>query len=484
MTTPLPQLTRQTAHITTTHPERIVQFGGGVFIRAFVDWIIQHLNEQAAFNSSVVIIKPTSQGSYDQFNLQEGLFHVQLHGLQEGTLVTDRKLITCVTRAVNPYSEYDSYLALARQPDIRFIISNTTETGLTFAPDDQFTDTPPASFPAKLTAFLYHRFQHFEANPSKGCIILPCELVEQNGDKLKNLILQYADVWQLPPAFKQWIESSNQFCNTLVDRIVVGFPKSNSQSILENIGFNDQLLVEGEQYHSWVIEAPQTLQAEFPVNQTNLNVKIVDDVERYRQTKVRILNGAHTSMMPIGYLLGLETVRQAIEHPWISTFIHNLVYDEIIPAFDNPDANLKQFAHDVLNRFRNPFIYHPLINIALYSISKFRIRLVPSLLGYYTRYNTLPHHIVFAFAAVIRFYKGESNGVTIPLNDDPAITAWFHEQWQSSPDIHTLVDHVLSNTTLWQQDLSQIVGLTDLLTTYLADMDHNGIQSAIEHFNG
>lgn len=483
MTTPLPQLTRQTAHITTTHPERIVQFGGGVFIRAFVDWIIQHLNEQAAFNSSVVIIKPTPQGSYDQFNHQEGLFHVQLHGLQEGTLVTDRKLITCVTRAVNPYSEYDSYLALARQPDIRFIISNTTETGLTFAPDDQLTDTPPASFPAKLTAFLYHRFQYFEANPSKGCIILPCELVEQNGDKLKNLILQYADLWQLPPAFKQWIESSNQFCNTLVDRIVVGFPKSNSQSILENIGFNDQLLVEGEQYHSWVIEAPQTLQAEFPVNRTNLNVKIVDDVERYRQTKVRILNGAHTSMMPIGYLLGLETVRQAIEHPWISTFIHDLIYDEIIPAFDNPDDNLKQFAHDVLNRFRNPFIYHPLINIALYSISKFRIRLVPSLLGYYARYNTLPHHIVFAFAALICFYKGESNGATIPLNDDSAITAWFHEQWQSSPDTHTLIDHVLSNTTLWQQDLSQIVGLTDLLTTYLADMDHNGIQSAIEHFN-
>lgn len=484
MTTPLPQLTRQTAHITTTHPERIIQFGGGVFIRAFVDWIIQHLNEQAAFNSSVVIIKPTPQGSYDQFNLQEGLFHVQLHGLQDGTLVTDRKLIACVTRAINPYSEYDSYLALARQPDIRFIISNTTETGLTFASDDKLTDTPPASFPAKLTAFLYHRFQHVEANPSKGCIILPCELVEQNGDKLKNLILQYADLWQLPPAFKQWIEASNQFCNTLVDRIVVGFPKSNSQSILENIGFNDQLLVEGEQYHSWVIEAPQSLQTEFPVNQTNLNVKIVDDVERYRQTKVRILNGAHTSMMPIGYMLGLETVRQAIEHPWISTFIHDLVYDEIIPAFDNPDDNLKHFAHDVLNRFRNPFIYHPLINIALYSISKFRIRLVPSLLGYYARYNTPPHHIVFAFAALIRFYKGESNGATIPLNDDPAITAWFHEQWQSSPDIHTLVDHVLSSTTLWQQDLGQLTGLAGLLTTYLTDMDHNGIQSAIEHFNG
>jgi tagaturonate reductase len=481
MTITLPPLNRETAHTPAPYPERIVQFGGGNFLRAFVDWIIQQLNEKTAFASSVVIVKPTPQGSYDPFNLQDGLFHIQLHGLQDGKLVTARTLVTCVTRALNPYSDYESFLALACQPDIRFIISNTTETGLTFAPDDKLTDTPPSSFPAKLTAFLYHRYQYFQGQSTKGCIILPCELVEQNGDKLKQLILQYANLWLLESAFKQWIETSNQFCNTLVDRIVVGFPKTNSQAVLKKIGYNDQLLVEGEQYHSWVIEAGLALQAEFPVNKTNLNVKIVDDVELYRQTKVRILNGAHTSMMPIGYMLGLETVRQSIEHPWLSGFIQDEVYDEIIPAFDNPDDNLKQFAKDVLNRFRNPFIHHPLISIALYSISKFRIRLVPSLVSYQARFHKLPKHIVFAFAALIRFYKGEWNGAPIPLNDDPAIITWFHEQWQVAPDIHTLVETVLANETLWGQDLTRIDGLVDLLTDYLTQIDRDGMQATIEH---
>ncbi len=480
MSITLPQLNRETAHYPTTYPERIVQFGGGNFLRAFVDWIIQQLNEQAEFASSVVIVKPTPQGSYDQLNQQDGLFHVQLHGLQHGKLVTDRTLISCVTRAVNPYSDYDSFLALARQPEIRFIISNTTETGLVFSPTDQETDTPPSSFPAKLTVFLHERFQHFHGDANKGCINLPCELVEQNGDKLKALILQYADEWHIEPAFKDWIETSNQFCNTLVDRIVVGFPKTDSETILQNIGFNDQLLVEGEQYHSWVVEAPNSLLAEFPVNRTDLNVKIVEDVELYRQTKVRILNGAHTSMMPIGYMLGLETVRQAIEHPWLGRFIHDEIFDEIIPAFDNPDDNLIQFAQDVLNRFRNPFIHHPLINIALYSVSKFRIRLVPSLVKYQHRFHKLPTRIVFAFAALIRFYKGERNGEAIPLNDDPDIIKWLHDQWQSEPNIHLLVENVLSNEPLWGQDLTQIEGLADLLSSYLTNIDTNGIQSAID----
>lgn len=482
--TNLPELNRKTAQTPAAYPERIVQFGGGVFLRAFVDWIIQRLNEQAGFGSSVVIIKPTPQGSYDQFNQQDGLFHVQIHGLQNGTLVTERTLITCVTRALNPYTEYSAYLALAHQPEIRFIISNTTETGLDFAPDDKRSDAPASSFPAKLTAFLYERFQHFEGSADKGCIILPCELVEKNGEKLKALILKYADLWQLNPAFKGWVESSNQFCNTLVDRIVVGFPKVNSEAVLEKIGFNDQLLTEGELYHSFVIEAPQSLREEFPVHKTDLNVKIVDDVELYRQTKVRILNGAHTSMMPLGYMLGLQTVQQAIEHQWLGNFIADEIYNEIIPSFDNPNEELKQFAADVLNRFRNPFIKHPLINIALYSISKFRIRLLPSLLSYHARFHKLPKHIVYAFADLIRFYKGEWQGTPIPLNDDAAIVTWFQEQWRSAPDARTLVERVLANQDFWQQDLSQIDGLLDLLTTYLDTLEKDGIQSAFEQSKG
>ncbi|MEP6988039.1 MAG: tagaturonate reductase [Chloroflexota bacterium] len=470
-------LRRENAYTPAPHPERIIQFGGGVFLRGFVDWIIEALNEQAGFASSVVIVKPTAHGSYDQFNQQDGLFHVQLHGLQDGKLVTDSTLITCVTRAVNPYEDYQSFLALARQPLMRFVISNTTETGLTFAPDDKLSDEPPSSFPAKLTALLYARFQ---GGSTVGFIMMPCELVEQNGDKLKALVLQYADLWQLEPAFKRWVEISNQFCNTLVDRIVVGFPKTDAGAVLEKIGYDDQLLTEGELYHSWVIQAPQTLLSEFPVNKTNLNVKIVDDVELYRQTKVRILNGAHTSMLPIGYMLGLETVREAVEHPWLGGFIHDELFEEIIPAFDHPDEALKQFAADVLNRFRNPFIQHKLISIALYSISKFHIRLVPSLVSYEARYHKLPKRIVFAFAALIRFYKGEWNGKPIPLNDDAAIIEWFREQWQSAADMHTLAVNVLANETLWGQDLTRIDGLVDLLTLYVTTIESDGIQSAIE----
>ncbi len=480
MSTSLLPLNRQTAQTDTPYPERVVQFGGGVFLRAFVDWIIQRLNEQADFGSSVVIIKPTPIGSYDQFNQQEGLFHVQIHGLQNGTLITERTLITCVTRALNPYTDYADYLALAHQPEIRFIISNTTETGLNFAPNDQHRDAPASSFPAKLTAFLYERFQYFGGSADKGFIILPCELVEQNGDKLRGLILQYADLWQLDPAFKGWVETANQFCNTLVDRIVVGFPKVDSEAVLEKLGFNDQLLTEGELYHSWVIEAPQSLREEFPVHKTDLNVKIVDDVELYRQTKVKILNGAHTSLMPLGYMLGLQTVQQAIEHPWLGQFISDEMFNEIIPAFDNPNDDLKQFASDVLNRFHNPFIKHPLVSIALYSISKFRVRLMPSLLNYHAHFHKLPHHIVYAFAALIRFYKGEWKGIPIPLNDDPAILTWFKEQWQSAQDTHMLVEYVLRNEAFWQQDLSQIDGLIDLLTLYLDTMETDGIQSAFE----
>jgi tagaturonate reductase len=476
MPTTLTPLNRETAQIPKPYPERIVQFGGGNFLRGFADWIIEALNTQAGFASSIVIVKPTPQGSYDQFNAQDGLFHVQLHGLEHGTLVTTRTLITCVSRALNPYTDYDAYLALARQPEVRFIISNTTETGLTFAPEDKATDAPAASFPAKLTAFLYNRYQHFQGSAESGCIILPCELVEQNGDRLKQIILQYADVWQFDAGFKQWIEQHNQFGNTLVDRIVVGFPKVNSEAVLEKIGFDDQLLIEGEQYHSLVIEAPPSLKDEFPVHKTDLNVKIVDDVELYRQTKVRILNGAHSSMMPLGYMLGLETVQQAIEHPSLGEFIYDLIYDEIIPSFDNPDDNLKQFAKDVLNRFRNPFIRHPLLSIALYSISKYRVRLVPSLVNYHAKFHKLPVHIVYAFAAIIRFYKGEWNGKSIPLKDEPAIIAWFDEQWKSASNTLTLVERVLKNETLWQQDLTKIDGLAELVTTYLNEIEAKGVQ--------
>ena len=464
----LPRLNRTTAQISTAYPERIVQFGGGNFLRAFVESIVETLNQQTDFASSVVIVKATPHGSYDDLIAQDGLYHVRLHDLVDGQPIAHTQLITCVSRTVNPYADYDAYLSLARQPQIRFIVSNTTEAGITFDSAARFEDRPSANFPAKLTAFLYERFR----SGLNGCIVLPTELIENNGDQLRQFVLDYAALWQLNPAFSRWLESDNRFCNTLVDRIVSGFPKTDSEAIFQQLGFEDRLLVEGEAYHSWVIEAPPTLADELPIAQTDLNIRIVDDVRPYREMKVRILNGAHTSLVPLGTFLGCETVRQAVEDPALGTFLRDLLYQEILPTLAMPEADA--FAEAVLARFRNPFLQHRLQSIALNSLSKFRARLLPSLLDYTNQYDQLPDRLVLVFSAMIRFYKGKWRGQPIPLNDDPAQIAWFRQLWESNISPRDLAAAVLSNQSLWGADLSAIPNLTDTVATDLTRIDIEG----------
>jgi tagaturonate reductase len=468
---------RRTTEKPVLHPERIVQFGGGNFLRAFVDWMVDILNEQADFASSVVIVKPTPQGDYNALNNQQGLFQVRLHGLQDGQLVTDQRIVSCVTRALNPYTEtgFEAYLRLARQPEIRFIVSNTTEAGIAFNPDDRPDQHPPASFPAKLTQFLYVRFRHFAGATDKGCIVLPCELIEYNGTQLQQFVLQYATLWELEPEFAAWIEAHNVFCNTLVDRIVTGFPPQNSAEVAQQIVYDDRLLVEGEQYHSWIIEAPDWIQSELPFDKTALNVKIIADSAPYRELKVRILNGAHTAMVAPGYMLGLTTVRESIDHPDLGQFIHELLFEEIIPALNAPELNPEQFAQDVLNRFYNPFIQHRLLSIALNSIPKFKARLLPSLLAYHAQFDQLPPRIVFAFAALLRFYKGEWQGQPIPLKDDEQVIHWLKDQWATQPSHQALAEVVLVQESLWGQDLTRINGLVDLLSASLDNIETHGM---------
>ena len=470
----LPRLNRQTAPVTTTYPERIVQFGGGNFLRAFIEWIVETLNRQTNFASSIVIVKATPQGSYDDLVAQDNLYHVRLHDVQDGQPIAQTTLITCVSRTVNPYADTDSYLSLARQPEIRFIVSNTTEAGIAFDPAAKREDRPSANFPAKVTAFLYERWRAGLA----GCIILPCELIEDNGAQLKRFVLQYAALWRLEPEFAAWIESENLFCNTLVDRIVSGFPKTGSEAIFQQLGFEDRLLVEGEAYHSWIIEAPISLGDELPVAQTDLNVKIVDDVRPYRTMKVRILNGAHTSLVPLGTFLGYETVRQAVEDPVLGEFLRRLLFEEILPTLHMPEA--EPFAEAVLARFRNPFIQHRLQSIALNSLSKFKVRLLPSLIDYTNQQGRLPEWLVLVFAALIRFYKGEWNGQPIPLNDDAAQIAWFRELWASDISARELSEQVLRNQALWGMDLSSIPGLEDALAAALERLDSEGVERLIQ----
>lgn len=469
--TELKPLNRSTAAKPIIHPERVIQFGGGNFLRAFVDWIIDILNEQTDFASSVVIVKPTSGGSYADLENQEGLFHVRAHDFQHGELVTDTRLVSCVSRVVNPYSDFEAYLALARQPEIRFIISNTTEQGLTFAPNDTAAMTPPESFPAKLTLLLYERYRHFQGSAASGCIILPCELVEKNGQLLRDLMLRYSDQWGLEAGFKTWLMEHNHFCDTLVDRIVPGFPSTNSDVVLAQIGYADKLLVEAEQYHSFVIEMPASIRHELPVQQTRLNVLLVDDVTPYRLLKVRILNGAHTSMVATGYLLGLEFVKQAMDDPRLSKFIRALVFDEILPPLPIAESEREAFANAVLARFNNPFIQHKLLTIALNSTSKLKARIIPSLVEYTQEKGELPARLALVLAAFWRFYQGEWQGNQVPLSDDPAAIAAMQQP----------VEAVLANVTLWGQDLTLLPGLVDRVNEYVRRIDAEGIAPLLEN---
>jgi tagaturonate reductase len=469
----LKQLSRELRPQEKCYPERIVQFGGGNFLRGFVDWVVDALNEETDFNSGVALVKATP-GSYVDLDAQDCLFTTYLLGIQDGKFVEQTRLISAVNRAVYPYQDFAAYLALARQPAIRFIFSNTTESGIVYSAEDGVTDEPPGTFPAKLTRFLYERYLHFSGAPERGCIIIPTELIVDNATRLREIILEYASLWKLELGFAKWIRAHNVFCNTLVDRIVSGFPEAQAPKLFESIGYEDRLLTMGELYHSWIIEAPPSLLEEFPVDKTRtpLNVKVVDDAAPYRTIKVRLLNGAHTSMAPLGILLGIESVREAMEHDALGRFMQELIFEEVIPSVaEVPRPELEAFATDVFDRFRNPHIHHRLLTIALNSSSKVKERILPSLLGYLEERGELPERLVIAFAAFIRLYCAEWRGERIPLNDDSVVLSWFKTQWEEADSTEALVQRVLSNAALWEEDLTAVRGLAQMLSETLREIE-------------
>lgn len=465
------------------YPEKVLQFGEGNFLRAFADWQIEEMNQKAGFNGSVVVVQPRGQGKTEKLNKQDGLYTLYLQGMKDGKALKEHQVISSISRGIDLFNHYDEYLKLAQSPDLRFVISNTTEAGIVFDADDKLEDRPQKCFPAKLTAFLYERFQSFKGDNSKGVIILPCELVEKNGELLKEYILRYAAVWQLGDDFEKWIEEANTFCNTMVDRIVPGFPVDSIDEITKELGYLDDYIVMAEQYHLWVIEGPQWLHDEFPARLAGMNTLIVDDLTPYRTQKVRILNGAHTAMTPVAYLYGLDTVAQAVEHERVGAYIKQLVFEEILPVLDFPKEALHDFAADVMDRFRNPFIQHYLISISLNSLSKFKTRNLPTLLEYYERNQVLPQRLVFALAALISFYRGKRGEEDIPLADDEAVLHFFRENWKrydgSFTSVRKLVENVLHHEE-WAQDLNEIPGLTQAVSDALYAIETNGMQVAIE----
>jgi tagaturonate reductase len=408
--------------------ERVIQFGEGGFLRGFFDWMLHKINAATDFNGSAVVVQPIENGTCDLLSEQNCLYTHIIRGAKG----VEREVIDVISRCVKPYENFEEYLSLADLPDMRFIVSNTTESGIVFSEDDSICDAPPKTFPAKVTLLLKRRFE----KNLPGFIFLPCELIDRNGDNLKKCILKYADLWNLGDEFKKWVEKENVFTNTLVDRINTGYPKGEEL----DLGYEDNMVNTSEFFHLWVIESEYDIESALPFSKAGLNVIVTrDKLEKYRTRKVRILNGAHTALVPYAMLEGFDTVKSCVDSPLMREHIRKCVFDEIIPTLDLPKEELYEYAKNVLERFSNPYIKHYLSAISLNSVSKFKVRVLPSILEYKKRYGEHPKTLVFAFKKLIEFYK------TDMPQDDAEVTKFIRK--------HT-VEEILANASLWGEDLS------------------------------
>ncbi|MBR3933360.1 MAG: tagaturonate reductase [Clostridia bacterium] len=417
----------------TQRCEKIIQFGEGGFLRGFVDWILQEMNEKTDFDASAVVVQPIEKGMCDKLSEQNCVYTHIMRGLENGKAVTKSKIIDSISRCVKPYDNYDEYLALAENPNFRFVFSNTTESGIVYDKDDDMFATPPKSFPAKVTALLHKRF----TLGLGGFIFMPCELIDKNGETLKSIILKIANDNSLGEDFKLWVKNENIFCNTLVDRIVTGYPRDEKI----DLEYTDNMLNTSELFHLWVIEGPKDILKEIPFDKTGLNIIVTDNLEMYRTRKVRILNGAHTSMIPYAMLEGIETVKDCMEDENMSAFVKKCVFNEIIPTLDLPKEELISYADDVFERFNNPFIKHLCASISLNSVSKFKVRVLPSLTEYIKRTGKMPQNLIFSLSKLIEFYK---NGTP---TDDEEIIKFMKEK---------SLKEILENKNFWDEDLSYL----------------------------
>ncbi len=431
--------------------ETVIQFGEGNFLRGFFDYFLHKMNRMGLYDGKAVIVQPRAGGKCALLSAQDCKYNLYARGIQNGKIVNEHTFIESVSRCIDPYKDFDSYMALADNPDFRFVISNTTEAGIAFDENCRFTDTPCTGFPAKLTQLLYRRYQ----KGLRGFIFLPCELIDSNGDALKKCVLQYADLWQLEDGFTAWLENENQFANTLVDRIVTGYPHDGTQTHHPD----DRFLDTAEIFHLWVIEG--NFENELPLQKAGFNAVWTDDAKPYKKIKVRILNGAHTSLVAGALLSGIETVGEAMQNELTNAFLNACMKEEILPTIGETEESLA-FAGSVLDRFRNPFIQHKWRSIALNSVSKFALRVLPTILEYKEKNGVYPKHLSLSLAYLIYFYKNDTP------EDAPAVMQAM--QKGSIADI-------LGNTALWQTDLSD---MTELITDYYNKIESLGAKEAMQ----
>ncbi len=472
-------------------PIKVLQFGEGNFLRAFADHMIDVANEAGVFNGNIVIVKPIAYGSLDAFRRQDCQYTLSLRGKENGETKVVNRVVTSVSKAVAAIEDYEEYAAYAESETLRFILSNTTEAGIVYDASDSLKGTPPGTFPGKLTKFLHERYRFFNGDSTKGLVMIPCELIENNGGTLKECVLRYAALWKLEADFLTWVNDACIFCSTLVDRIVTGYPGDEADEICRSLGYEDALLDTGEIFGLWVIESDRDISEEFPLHKAGLPVIFTDNQKPYRERKVRILNGAHTSFALASYLAGNDYVLQSMQDADVREFMVKTIFDEIIPTLTLPKDELLSFADSVIDRFENSYIKHALLSISLNSVSKWKSRCLPSFREYVKKFGSLPLHLTFSLAALMSFYRsgepadhaliGRRGEENYKIMDDDFILEFFREN--SKLSTRELVENYLSNTAFFGEDMSQYKSLADMVTLYMETIEKSGMREAMKRVN-
>lgn len=465
---------------TVKRPIKIMQFGEGNFLRAFVEWILQDLNDKGAINSNIVVVQPMPFGRLDELRKQDGLYTVCLEGLIDGQKVKTRQIIDVLGDFINPFTQYEEFLKYGESEDLQVIISNTTEAGIAFDETDTDHSVCPKSFPGKLLALLHRRYVHFNGAIDKGLAIVPCELIDNNGTELKKILIKLANLCYNDEKFTAWVENANHYTDTLVDRIVPGFPRDTVQEIYEETGFTDNNVVKAEAFHLWVLKEEEVVHKLLPADKTGLNVLFVPDIKPYKERKVKLLNGAHTGMVPIAYMCGIDTVRESVTDVDVRKFVQNLMYETISPTVKLSAEECKKFADSVLERFENPYIRHELMSIALNSTTKFRTRLLGTYADYVNKFGKVPTDILFSFAAMTVFYKGKRGEEEIKLSDNPEFLEFWQEVWKNG-DYTQVAKSALSREDIWQEKLATEENVA-FVANAIKEMCELGMRKALQNY--
>ncbi len=464
-------------------PVKILQFGEGNFLRAFIDWILQNLNDKGVINANVAVVQPMPMGRVAELEKQDGLYTLCLDGIDDGKEVQSRQIIDVIGDLINPFEQYQKFLGYGENEELEIVISNTTEAGIALDPTDTDLTKCPKSFPGKLLALLKARYDKFNGDMSKGLAIIPCELIDHNGDELKRVLVELARINKMDDKFIEWMTTANHYTSTLVDRIVPGYPRDNAAQICEAMGFQDNNIVKGEIFHLWVLQKEPFIQEKLPADKAGLNVIFADDITPYKQRKVKILNGSHTAMVPVAYLSGIDTVRESVTDPDVGKFVQGLVNDEIKPTIDLPKDQMDAFANSVIERFMNPFIRHELMSIALNSTTKFRTRLLQTYSDYRAKFGKSPKHILFSFASLCVFYKGKRGDEDIKLADDQKYLDFWKGLWTKT-DYTDIAKTALCQKDIWGLDLSADDDNTAVVAGYIKNIVENGERAALKAFLG